>query len=256
MARNEEKAQSMLNRFLELKRGNVELKPEKRPRVTGTVESIPECERWRRQVMKEIGDKVSVIQNASLGEHRIRELNDEINKLLREKRAWEYRIVELNGPDYSKSKTRLFAEDGVTVAGGKGYKYFGAAKELPGVKELLVKPEAKKPKRTRYDMYKNIRPDYYGFRDDDDGVLQHLESRAEKRAINESIEEWREWKEKKSGHKGIDAGAVKAGEDPMAQDLGITEEEVEGYMHVPVPTQEDIEQFMLEERKKKLISQI
>ena len=34
---------------------------------------------------QEASRKISEIQNASLGEYRIRELNDEINKLLREK---------------------------------------------------------------------------------------------------------------------------------------------------------------------------
>lgn len=37
---------------------------------------------------------------AGLGEFRIRDLNDDINKLLREKRHWEDRILELGGPDY------------------------------------------------------------------------------------------------------------------------------------------------------------
>lgn len=38
-----------------------------------------------------------------MGEFRIRDLNDEINKLLREKGHWEYRIKELGGPDYAVS---------------------------------------------------------------------------------------------------------------------------------------------------------
>lgn len=37
---------------------------------------------------------------AGLGEFRLRDLNDEINKLLREKGHWEDRIMELGGPDY------------------------------------------------------------------------------------------------------------------------------------------------------------
>ena len=41
---------------------------------------------------------------AGLGEFRIRDLNDEINKLLREKRHWEDRIKDLGGPDYAVSK--------------------------------------------------------------------------------------------------------------------------------------------------------
>ena len=42
---------------------------------------------------------------AGLGEFRIRDLNDEINKLLREKRHWEERILELGGPDHNVSAT-------------------------------------------------------------------------------------------------------------------------------------------------------
>lgn len=38
--------------------------------------------------------------SAGLGEFKIRDLNDEINKLLREKGHWEHRIKELGGPDY------------------------------------------------------------------------------------------------------------------------------------------------------------
>ena len=43
---------------------------------------------------------------AGLGEFRIRDLNDEINKLIREKRHWEERILELGGPDYNVSITQ------------------------------------------------------------------------------------------------------------------------------------------------------
>ena len=39
---------------------------------------------------------------------RIRDLNDEINKLIREKGHWEVRIVELGGPDYAKVAFLLF----------------------------------------------------------------------------------------------------------------------------------------------------
>ena len=44
------------------------------------------------------------LSTAGLGEFRIRDLNDEINKLLREKRHWEDRIKELGGPDYGVSR--------------------------------------------------------------------------------------------------------------------------------------------------------
>lgn len=44
---------------------------------------------------------------ASLGEHRIRELNDEINKFMRQKNYWESRIRDLGGSDYHNMKKQI-----------------------------------------------------------------------------------------------------------------------------------------------------
>lgn len=70
-------------------------------------------------------------------------MNDEINKLIREKGHWERRIVELGGPDYSKVGPRVTDSEGRNLAEasgrGPGYRYFGAAKQLPGVRELFEK---------------------------------------------------------------------------------------------------------------------
>lgn len=44
---------------------------------------------------------IYIYTTAGLGEFKIRDLNDEINKLLNEKRHWEERILELGGKDYS-----------------------------------------------------------------------------------------------------------------------------------------------------------
>ena len=38
---------------------------------------------------------------------RLRDLNDEINKLIREKGHWEKRIVEMDGPDYAKAAPKV-----------------------------------------------------------------------------------------------------------------------------------------------------
>lgn len=51
---------------------------------------------------------------------RIRDLNDEINKLIREKGHWERRIVELGGPDYSKSAPKVADSKGQEVAEASG----------------------------------------------------------------------------------------------------------------------------------------
>ncbi len=75
----------------------------------------------------------------SLGEHKIRELNDLINKLLREKKHWEKQIKYLGGKDYELLQPRVIDADGKGAWGNDGYFYFGAAKELPGVRELFEK---------------------------------------------------------------------------------------------------------------------
>ena len=44
---------------------------------------------------------IDLLLTASLSEYRVRDLNDYINKLLRDKGLWEKRIKELGGPDYA-----------------------------------------------------------------------------------------------------------------------------------------------------------
>lgn len=70
---------------------------------------------------------------ATLGEVRIRELNDDINKLAKQKTYWEIKIRELGG-DATKGRNLLGGEE---LPGVPGYRYYGAAKNLPGVRELF-----------------------------------------------------------------------------------------------------------------------
>ena len=42
--------------------------------------------------------------SAGLGEHRVRELNDEINKLNKTKSYWDQRVTELGGGDTGKGR--------------------------------------------------------------------------------------------------------------------------------------------------------
>lgn len=46
----------------------------------------------------------------------------------------------------------MIGADGVEIPGGGGYKYFGVAKDLPGVKELLEKAAAPARKKTRLEL--------------------------------------------------------------------------------------------------------
>merc|ERR1712187_667803 len=131
------------------------------------------------------------IQNAALGEHRIRDLNDEINKDLREKGYWEDQIKNLGGPDYKAQAPKDVETYGAELAAHSGYKYFGAAKDLPGVAELFeneIVPEA--PRKTKKQLFKNILPDYYGWRDEEDGMLLLAEQEAEHVAVQKEVARW------------------------------------------------------------------
>eukprot|EP00249_Psilotum_nudum_P015328 c25266_g1_i1 orf=698-1324(-) len=194
MARNEEKAQSMLNRFLAFKDEEKRKPREKRPYLASECRDLAEADKWRQQIIREIGRKVMDIQNPGLGEHRLRDLNDEINKLMREKGHWEARILELGGPNYAKLGPKITDSEGkeVDIASGRGpgYRYFGAAKQLPGVRELFEKPPELKRRRSRYEMYKRIDADYYGYRDDEDGILEKLEKIAEEDMRSKALRDW------------------------------------------------------------------
>lgn len=126
---------------------------------------------------------------ASLSDYQIRDLNDEINKLMREKHMWEVQLRNLGGPNYMRFGPRMYDEDGREVPGARGYKYFGRAKELPGVKELFeeLKPkpkDAKEEGKGRAELRKNVDADYYGFnRDEEDGLLLEYERSKEREAM-------------------------------------------------------------------------
>ena len=64
MARNEEKAQSMLNRFLKGKEDALKGPKERRPYLASLCETLQEAERWRHQILGEVTKKVSMIQNS------------------------------------------------------------------------------------------------------------------------------------------------------------------------------------------------
>lgn len=120
MARPEEKAKSMLNRWLkgQQEEGGSGLK-RRRPYMASACKDLNECDKWRGQILRDIGAKVMEIQNSALQEDRIRELNDEINKLMRVKHAWEKQILKLGGPNYIKQASKLQEDEGEGIPGGE-----------------------------------------------------------------------------------------------------------------------------------------
>ncbi|TBU63492.1 pre-mRNA-splicing factor ISY1 [Dichomitus squalens] len=180
----------MLYRFREAQAAELGLgtRSDRRPRMASACKSLRECERWRGEILREISRKVSKIQDAGLTDYEIRDLNDEINRLLREKRHWENQIVALGGANYRRNVAML-DDDGKEVPGTKGYKYFGRAKELPGVKELFMSKKTEEDEENRvhnyYKKFTNQGPAYFGDLDEAEGKLLEFEMNAEE-------EEWKD----------------------------------------------------------------
>lgn len=56
----------------------------------------------------------------------------------------------------------------------------GTNNAISGVRELFEQEPPPPPRRTRADLMRDVDADYYGYRDDDDGLLIPLEKEAEK----------------------------------------------------------------------------
>ncbi|KAJ3294295.1 NineTeen Complex (NTC) component [Borealophlyctis nickersoniae] len=238
MARNEEKAQSMLYRFREAQAAELGFskKQERRPFLASDCDNLKDAEKWRGQVIREISKKVSKIQDTGLTDYQIRDLNDEINKLIREKGHWEYRIRDLGGPNYRRMGQKLLDKEGKEVPGSRGYKYFGRAKDLPGVRELLEPQAEDIQKKTRSDMYKRVDADYYGYRDEEDGALLTYETEREKCLFARLVP--------------LETASNKEEELVAGGDA----ESLDFVAHVPVPTQQEVEAWLVRRRQQELTS--
>jgi pre-mRNA-splicing factor ISY1 len=108
---------------------------------------------------------------------------------------------------------------------------WGTAKELPGVKELFEKQVQKLQTRKRGDIVKRITPAYYGWRDEEDGVLLELEASAYEQNKRQRLEK---------------------GEQVVDDDNRNDDDDLKDYLDVP--SQEEVAQILLEEKKKALLA--
>jgi len=266
MARNEEKAAGMFNRWTTFK-GSLDhegkgpnLSGKKRPYLSYHCDDIHEAEHWRRDILREITKKVAEIQNAGLGEHVLRDMNDHINKLLREKSHWQKRIKDLGGPDYFKSAPRSFDAEGTELRGSGGYQYFGATKNLPDVRKLFEQEKPPPQKRTRFQINKNIDPDYYGFRDEDDGILVEEERKAEELLVQKAVREWQDIKKLKAEARGDEEPNPEDSDDGATEELvGLNGDAANNALiqaHIEVPSLEAIQEKVLARRKAALLADL
>ena len=70
----------MLSRFRNAQRLELDGPEKRRPYIAAECDNLKDANRWRSQLIGEIAKLVAEIQNAGLGEFRIRDMNDEINK--------------------------------------------------------------------------------------------------------------------------------------------------------------------------------
>lgn len=261
MARNAEKAQSTLARFAKAKKEALIGTSMDRPVLATECHDLKEAEKWRMQVIREAARKISQIQNSGLGEFRIRDLNDEINKNMREKKHWQDRIIELGGPNYYKIGPKMLDYEGKEVPGDPGYRYFGAARDLPGVRELFEQAVPDKPRVTRGQLAKKIDADYYGYRDDEDGDLAELEAEAEVKSRREAVEEWESHKKNVTGpfREGYTVesryGSSKYSHNAVAEDAMEVDADadVKPTSYADVPSQDDVKAQLMVQRKNDLL---
>lgn len=296
MARNEEKAMAALNRWTAQKRDLERSKSfgkatymggalpdapaygpyaqKKRPKIASEVTTVKECEHWRSEILRGVAKKIGEIQNAALGEHRIRDLNDEINKDLREKGYWEDQIKALGGPDFKALAPKDVETYGAELASHTGYKYFGAAKDLPGVRELFeAEVPAEAPRKTRKDLFKHIQPDYYGWRDEEDGMLLLAEQEAQMEAQQREIARWKVEQASKPSKKAKvsrlpdqrKATQQTEADEDKEEEVALEPEPkrevgkaggkdfADFKAYVDVPTMEDIERLIIQKKKAALL---
>jgi pre-mRNA-splicing factor ISY1 len=60
----------MLNRYLAGKQADARGPKSKRPYLASECTDLVEADKWRQQILREVGKKVMEIQNEGLGEHR------------------------------------------------------------------------------------------------------------------------------------------------------------------------------------------
>jgi len=119
-------------------------------------------------------------------------------------------------------------------------RYFGRARELPGVKEMFEsakpKPAPDKPLEGRADLRKQVDASYYGYNlDEEDGTLLAYEAAKEKEAFENLM---------KSGE-----GETDPNWEPLPGDAG----DGKGWR---LPTSEEVQEELVERRRRKLLDKL
>lgn len=212
------------------------------PLVAATCQSLPAALFARKELIKDISRKISKIHDETLDEAAVRSVNDDINQLIKRKAEWDTRMRDLGHVE--RDKTLKWGDELLPEPGNvHGYLYFGRAKELPGVRELL---QPKREERVRLparvlQIERHADADYFGFASA--GGHEHRDEHEEARRMTEAAAE----------------GKLCMSDSPLADwvsglPLLLPPIEVLPAPDVPlVPTQEQVERHMIERRKAELL---
>lgn len=128
---------------------------------------------------------------------------------------------------------------------------------MPGVKELLEKQQEKllsikfNKKRNPNEIYKRINESYFGWRDEEDGVLLELENDAFDKYRKEFQDQERITKRQKNHDvKGNDATAAA----PTVKVVSLNNLLSSNDYFNDVPTKDEIKQSMFQEKKRALLA--
>ncbi|KAH0785399.1 Cell cycle control protein [Histomonas meleagridis] len=175
-----ESRNDLLNRWVRMKREERFEKYWEKPTDPGTVLTLAECERWRKRVLETMDEKLTRLYTEPIPPAETRFLNDEVNKMIKEVRRWEMRIVELGGIDYSRVGVKMPDGD-ILNTNNNQYQYFGRARNLPGVKELLeeerkqlIEKATGAQKINKEQLMEKVNSDYYGLMDDEKITEQEI----------------------------------------------------------------------------------
>lgn len=244
MSRNIDKANSTLAKYQEQQAnensGYKDYSRYKRPRRVASVTNYKEAIQWRLQLINEFKVLNTRAFDPSVNEDDLREINDKLNALVQEKKRWDWHINKKLKPNGKMGKD---SKDGFVI-GGKlvlGKRYFGRAIELPEIrdyieeqkrKQLLNKPrelvDIKKVPNEK-DRSNSRSTVYYGKSD--------ASNETDKNRLEKFENEWTPVLQRSMNlHK----------EDPPKNSLLIT----------PIPTQSDMEKWLVERRKAELLKKL
>ena len=217
-----------------------------------TITSEKQANFYRMQCIREIARLMSKLSDTTIPEVKLRLYNTQANKLLQQKARWASRVIELGGRIPLPPGGRVEDEIAVDLT----YRYFGLAKGLPGVNEILPqKNKSKAPDQvvgnedgktiSRAALYQRVDLEYFEFVDtvDADPVLKRLEEEAQLKMIS-SLRNNRQEQSDNQPIEQITCQEIYQSVDP-SRTFPFTER---------IPSSQEVSEFLILQKKKLLLS--